>query len=169
MVVSCLARAVLATPLRAFVSSCPQVWQTRLDVSSFTVRLHRLFGVTFLNDRRDYVTVFVSSASSRTVGPRRPPVRPRPLYGAPCAPRGSATSTSLTPRLRLHRPRLFCTRLHQPRLSRLLRFGYIDYGIKGYHRVGYSYQFLLQSKCPRCSCFDCGGMLEYMVVRVILG
>uniref|UniRef100_A0A0E0QKH7 Uncharacterized protein n=1 Tax=Oryza rufipogon TaxID=4529 RepID=A0A0E0QKH7_ORYRU len=51
MVVPYLAYAVLATPLRAFVPSCPRVWQTRRDVSSFTVRLHQLFGVIFLHDR----------------------------------------------------------------------------------------------------------------------
>uniref|UniRef100_A0A0E0PY44 Uncharacterized protein n=1 Tax=Oryza rufipogon TaxID=4529 RepID=A0A0E0PY44_ORYRU len=67
MVVPYLARAVLATPLGAFVPSCPGVWQTLFDVSSFTVRLHRLFGVLFLNDYRDCVTVFVSSAFSRTL------------------------------------------------------------------------------------------------------
>uniref|UniRef100_A0A0E0NX77 DUF3778 domain-containing protein n=1 Tax=Oryza rufipogon TaxID=4529 RepID=A0A0E0NX77_ORYRU len=108
MVVPCLARAVLATPARAFVLSCPGVWQALCDVSSFTVRLHRLFGVIFLNDRRDCITVFVFSASSRTIGPRCPPVHPRPLYGAPCALRlgyldiidfpTSATSTTATVR-----------------------------------------------------------------------
>uniref|UniRef100_A0A0E0J7Q5 Uncharacterized protein n=1 Tax=Oryza nivara TaxID=4536 RepID=A0A0E0J7Q5_ORYNI len=67
MVVPCLARAVLATPARAFVPSCPGDWQALCDVSSFAVRLHRLFGIIFLNDCRDYVTVFVSSASSRTL------------------------------------------------------------------------------------------------------
>jgi hypothetical protein len=36
-------------------------------------------------------------------------------------------------------------------------------------RIEHSCRFLLQSKCPRCSRLDCGGMLEYMVVRVILG
>ncbi len=132
MVVPYLAYAVLATPLRAFVPSCPRVWQTRRDVSSFTVRLHQLFGVIFLHDRRDCVTVFVSSVSSRTIGPRCPPVHPRPLYGASCAPCGSTTSTSAS-WLRLHRPRLLYAWLHRPRLSRLLRFGYVDNGTKGYH------------------------------------
>uniref|UniRef100_A0A0E0A444 Uncharacterized protein n=1 Tax=Oryza glumipatula TaxID=40148 RepID=A0A0E0A444_9ORYZ len=62
MVVPYRARAVLATPARAFILSCPRVWQIRRDVLSFTVRLHRLFGVIFLKDRRDCVTVFVSRA-----------------------------------------------------------------------------------------------------------
>uniref|UniRef100_A0A0E0G1T7 Uncharacterized protein n=1 Tax=Oryza nivara TaxID=4536 RepID=A0A0E0G1T7_ORYNI len=73
-----------ATQLRAFVPSCPRVWQTRRDVSSFTVRLHRLFGVIYLNDCRDRVTVIVLRVLAY-LGPRRPPVHPRPLYGAPCA------------------------------------------------------------------------------------
>uniref|UniRef100_A0A0D3HG74 Uncharacterized protein n=1 Tax=Oryza barthii TaxID=65489 RepID=A0A0D3HG74_9ORYZ len=94
MVVPYLAHAVLATPLHVFIPSSPRVRQTRRDVSSFTVRLHQLFGVIFLHDRRDCVTVFVSSTSSRTIGSRRPPVHPRPLYGASCAPCGSAISTS---------------------------------------------------------------------------
>uniref|UniRef100_A0A0E0F4D1 Uncharacterized protein n=1 Tax=Oryza meridionalis TaxID=40149 RepID=A0A0E0F4D1_9ORYZ len=51
MVVSYLARAV---------------WQTRRDVSSSTVRQHRLFGVIFLNDHRILVTVIIFSASSLT-------------------------------------------------------------------------------------------------------
>uniref|UniRef100_A0A0E0C053 Uncharacterized protein n=1 Tax=Oryza meridionalis TaxID=40149 RepID=A0A0E0C053_9ORYZ len=67
MVVLYLARAVLATPARMFVLSCPRVWQTWCDVLSFTVRLHRLFDVIFLNDRRDRVPVFVSCVSSRTL------------------------------------------------------------------------------------------------------
>uniref|UniRef100_A0A0D3GKZ5 Secreted protein n=1 Tax=Oryza barthii TaxID=65489 RepID=A0A0D3GKZ5_9ORYZ len=94
MVVPCLAHAVLETLACAFVPSCPGVWQTLCGVSSFTVRLHRLFGVIFLNDCRDCVTFFVSSASSRTLVHDAPPVRPRPLYGALCASCGSATSTS---------------------------------------------------------------------------
>uniref|UniRef100_A0A0E0ELU3 Uncharacterized protein n=1 Tax=Oryza meridionalis TaxID=40149 RepID=A0A0E0ELU3_9ORYZ len=93
---------------RGFVPSCLGVWQTLCDVSSLTRVLAHF-------------------------GPRRPPVRPRPLFGAPCAPRGSATSTSLTPRLWLHRPRLLYAWLPRPRLPRTLRFGYIDYGTKGYH------------------------------------
>uniref|UniRef100_A0A0E0CLS4 Secreted protein n=1 Tax=Oryza meridionalis TaxID=40149 RepID=A0A0E0CLS4_9ORYZ len=120
-----LARAVLATLARAFVPSCPRVWQTLCDVSSFTVRLHQLFGVIFLNDCRDCVTVFVSSASSRTIDPRRPPMRPRPLYRAPCTPCGSVTSTSVS-RLQLHRPQLLYARLPRPRIPRTLRFDYID-------------------------------------------
>uniref|UniRef100_A0A0E0LAL8 Uncharacterized protein n=1 Tax=Oryza punctata TaxID=4537 RepID=A0A0E0LAL8_ORYPU len=55
MVVPYLACAVLATPLHAFVPSCP--WQIRCDISSSTVQLHQLFGVIFLNDCRDDVTV----------------------------------------------------------------------------------------------------------------
>uniref|UniRef100_A0A0E0L287 Dienelactone hydrolase domain-containing protein n=1 Tax=Oryza punctata TaxID=4537 RepID=A0A0E0L287_ORYPU len=43
------------------------IGQTRCDVSSSTVRLHRLFGVIFLNDCRNRVTVIVFSASSRTL------------------------------------------------------------------------------------------------------
>src|SRR5512142_1229698 len=132
MVVPYLTRTVLATPLRAFVPSCPGVWQTLCDVSSFTVRLHRLFGVIFLNDYRDCITVFVSSAFSRTLVHDAPPVRPQPLYGAPCASCGSTTSTSAS-RLRLQRPRLLYAQLHRPRLPRTLRFGYVDIGTKGYH------------------------------------
>jgi hypothetical protein len=67
MVDPCLARAVLATPAHAFVPSCPGVWQTLCHVSSFTVRLHWLFGVIYLNDCQDRVTVIVSSASSLTL------------------------------------------------------------------------------------------------------
>uniref|UniRef100_J3M6J4 Uncharacterized protein n=1 Tax=Oryza brachyantha TaxID=4533 RepID=J3M6J4_ORYBR len=37
------------------------------NVSSFTVRLHRLFGVIFLNNRPECVTIIVFSASSRTL------------------------------------------------------------------------------------------------------
>uniref|UniRef100_A0A0E0IHR7 Uncharacterized protein n=1 Tax=Oryza nivara TaxID=4536 RepID=A0A0E0IHR7_ORYNI len=36
-------------------------------------------------------------------------------------------------------------------------------------RIEHSCRFLLQSKCPHCSRLDCGGMLEYMVVRATLG
>uniref|UniRef100_A0A0E0ATX2 Secreted protein n=1 Tax=Oryza glumipatula TaxID=40148 RepID=A0A0E0ATX2_9ORYZ len=90
MVVPYLARAVLATPAHAFVPCCPGVWQTLCDVSSFTVRLHRLFGVIYLNDCRDRVTVIVMRVLAH-LGPRRPPMCPRPLYGTPCACCGPAT------------------------------------------------------------------------------
>uniref|UniRef100_A0A0E0BS25 Uncharacterized protein n=1 Tax=Oryza glumipatula TaxID=40148 RepID=A0A0E0BS25_9ORYZ len=49
------------------IVACPGVWQTLWDVSSFTVRLHRLFGVIYPNDCRDRVTIIVSSVSSRTL------------------------------------------------------------------------------------------------------
>uniref|UniRef100_A0A0D3F150 Uncharacterized protein n=1 Tax=Oryza barthii TaxID=65489 RepID=A0A0D3F150_9ORYZ len=131
MVVPYLARAVLATQLRAFVLSCPRVWQTRRDVSSFTVRLHRLFGVIYLNNCRDHVTVIVLRVLAY-LGPRRPPMHPRPLYGAPYATQ-RLSYLDIDSRLRLHRPRLLYARLSRPRLPRTLRFGYIDYGTKGYH------------------------------------
>uniref|UniRef100_A0A0D9V0S7 thiamine diphosphokinase n=1 Tax=Leersia perrieri TaxID=77586 RepID=A0A0D9V0S7_9ORYZ len=44
----------------------PRVWHTWRDSSPSTVRLHRLFGVIFLNDCRDRITVFVYCASSHT-------------------------------------------------------------------------------------------------------
>uniref|UniRef100_A0A0E0AIM3 Uncharacterized protein n=1 Tax=Oryza glumipatula TaxID=40148 RepID=A0A0E0AIM3_9ORYZ len=61
--VSYLTRVVLATSLRAFVPSCPRVWQTRHDVSSYTVRQHQLFGVIFLNDFHERITVIIFSTA----------------------------------------------------------------------------------------------------------
>uniref|UniRef100_A0A0E0Q724 Uncharacterized protein n=1 Tax=Oryza rufipogon TaxID=4529 RepID=A0A0E0Q724_ORYRU len=61
--ISYLARMVLATSLRAFVPSCPRVWQTRHDVSSSTVRQHQLFGVIFLNDCHERITVIIFSTA----------------------------------------------------------------------------------------------------------
>uniref|UniRef100_A0A0E0LSX9 Uncharacterized protein n=1 Tax=Oryza punctata TaxID=4537 RepID=A0A0E0LSX9_ORYPU len=66
MVVSYFAHAVLVSPWRAFIPSCPRVWQTRRDASSFTVQLHWLFGIIFPNDCHDRFTVFVFSTSLRT-------------------------------------------------------------------------------------------------------
>uniref|UniRef100_A0A0E0LAX5 Uncharacterized protein n=1 Tax=Oryza punctata TaxID=4537 RepID=A0A0E0LAX5_ORYPU len=106
------------------VSSDIGVWQAWRDVSSSTVRHHRLFSIIFLNDCHDRVTVFVFSASSRTlVHDALPCVHD--YFLAPLAPCGSATSTSAS-RFRLHRPRLLYARLHRPWLARTLRFGYID-------------------------------------------
>uniref|UniRef100_A0A0E0LCF6 Uncharacterized protein n=1 Tax=Oryza punctata TaxID=4537 RepID=A0A0E0LCF6_ORYPU len=67
MVVSYLARVVLATPLRAFIPSCPLVWQTLRDASSSMFRLHRLFSVIFPNDCHNHVTIFVFTVSSPTL------------------------------------------------------------------------------------------------------
>uniref|UniRef100_A0A0E0GZJ1 Uncharacterized protein n=1 Tax=Oryza nivara TaxID=4536 RepID=A0A0E0GZJ1_ORYNI len=104
MVVPYLAHAVLATPARAFVPSCPGVWQTLYDVSSFTIRLHRFFGIIYLNDCHDRVTVIVSSASSRTL-----------VHDAlPCI-HDHSTAPHACPTARL------------PRHHRLLNFGYIDH------------------------------------------
>uniref|UniRef100_A0A0E0IF75 Uncharacterized protein n=1 Tax=Oryza nivara TaxID=4536 RepID=A0A0E0IF75_ORYNI len=47
----------------------PRVWQTLCDVSSFPVRLHRLFGVIYLNDYRNRVTVIVSMREYAHLGP----------------------------------------------------------------------------------------------------
>uniref|UniRef100_A0A0E0AHB4 Uncharacterized protein n=1 Tax=Oryza glumipatula TaxID=40148 RepID=A0A0E0AHB4_9ORYZ len=125
ILVPCLVRAVLATPARAFVPSCPGSGKpyvtsrpSRFDYIGFSVS-------------STSTTAAIASPSSSSACPRAP-VRPRPLYGAPCTPCGLTTSTS-TSRLRLHRPRLLYARLHRPRLSRLLRFGYVDNGTKGYH------------------------------------
>nr|BAD35902.1 unknown protein [Oryza sativa Japonica Group] len=114
------------------------------------------------------VTVFVSSMSSRTIGPRRPPVRPRPLYGAPCALCGSATSTSA------HLTSATSTTATLRTASSTTALGSFALATstmaqRAIIRIEHSCRFLLQSKCPRCSRLDCGGMLEYMVVRVILG
>nr|BAD37707.1 hypothetical protein [Oryza sativa Japonica Group] len=168
MVVPYLARAVLATPLGAFVPSCPGVWQTLFDVSSFTVRLHRLFGVLFLNDYRDCVTVFVSSAFSRTL-----------VHDAlPCV-HDHSTAPHARPAARLPRHQLPDFGYNDHGYS---THGFIDHGSlapfalatstlaqRGIIRIEHSCRFLLQSKCPRCSRLDCGGMLEYMVVRDVLG
>uniref|UniRef100_A0A0E0JCP9 Uncharacterized protein n=1 Tax=Oryza nivara TaxID=4536 RepID=A0A0E0JCP9_ORYNI len=99
MVVPYLACAVLATPLRTFVPSCPQVWQTRRDVSSFTVRLHQLFGAIFFHDRRDCVTVFVSNVSSCTIGPRCPPIA---TYSSPGAQNWNLTQQPHSWALQFH-------------------------------------------------------------------
>ncbi|BAH93986.1 Os07g0561900 [Oryza sativa Japonica Group] len=152
MVVPCLARAVLATPARAFVPSCPGVWQTLCDVSSFTVRLHRLFGINFLNDCRDRVTVIISCTSSRTLV------------------HDHSTTPHARPVARLPRHQL-------PDIGYIdhgySTHGFIDHGSFGSFilatstmaqraiiRVEHSCRFLLQSKCPRCSRLKCGGMFE---------
>uniref|UniRef100_A0A0E0NX65 Uncharacterized protein n=1 Tax=Oryza rufipogon TaxID=4529 RepID=A0A0E0NX65_ORYRU len=147
--------------MRAFVPSCPGVWQTLCDVSSFMVQLHRLFGINFLNNCRDRVTVIVSCTSSRTLVPDHS-TAPHPL-----------------PAARLPRHQLPDFGYNDHGYS---THGFIDHGSLGSFalatstmaqraiiRIEHSCRFLLQSKCLRCSRLDCGGILEYMVVRVILG
>uniref|UniRef100_A0A0D3GYW9 Secreted protein n=1 Tax=Oryza barthii TaxID=65489 RepID=A0A0D3GYW9_9ORYZ len=121
MVVPYLARAVLATLARAFVPCCPGVWQTLCDVSSFTVRLHRLFGIIYLNDCRDRVTVIVMRSTT---------------------PSHASTTTLRHPMRVLRSSYLpnfgyidhgYSTHGFIDHGSRLLRSSYIDYGTKGYH------------------------------------
>uniref|UniRef100_A0A0E0JE13 Uncharacterized protein n=1 Tax=Oryza punctata TaxID=4537 RepID=A0A0E0JE13_ORYPU len=154
MVVSYLARTVLETPLSTFIPSYPLVWQTRCDISSSTVRLHRLFDIIFLNDCHDRVTVFVFSASSPTL-----------VHDTLSCAHDHSTTPLVRPTARLPRHRLPNFRYIDHGYS---THGFIDHGSfalatstwhKGLSSVLNTPVGFFSSPSVRCSRLECGGII----------
>uniref|UniRef100_I1QJN1 Uncharacterized protein n=1 Tax=Oryza glaberrima TaxID=4538 RepID=I1QJN1_ORYGL len=152
-------------------------WQHRCAHSSRVVPGFGKPGVTSRPSRFDYISSSASSSStiavivspSSSLACLRAPL----VHDALLCIHDHSTAPHALPAARLPQ--------HQ-----LPDFGYIDHGYSTHGfidhgslgsfalatstmaqraiiRVEHSCRFLLQSKCPRCSRVDCGGMLEYMI------